>query len=158
MKKNNRISALFFLLLSFFVCQQSVVIGVGSLSQPGPGLLAFGAGAGIGVLALWFLIQSFVSKESRGEVTHHGKTLQRGRFLMICTSLFVYTIAVNWLGFLLSTFLFVIFVLRLIESKMLNQYTCEIGCENGEHLYSEWVRLHNERRRFRLYRWWRDSY
>ena len=36
---------------------------------------------------------------------------------MICTPLFVYTIAVNWLGFLLSTFLFVIFILRLIESK-----------------------------------------
>ena len=117
MIKSNRSSALFFLLLSIFICQQSVVIGVGTLSQPGPGLLAFGAGAGIGVLALWFLIQSFVSKESRGEVTRHGKTLQRGRFLMICTSLFVYTIAVNWLGFLLSTFLFVIFILRLIESK-----------------------------------------
>ena len=77
MIKSNRSSALFFLLLSIFICQQSVVIGVGTLSQPGPGLLAFGAGAGIGVLALWFLIQSFVSKESRGEVIRHGITLQR---------------------------------------------------------------------------------
>ena len=117
MKNGTRISSLFFLVLSVFICQQSVVIGVGNLSQPGPGLLAFGAGAGIGVLAFWFLIQSFVSKESRSEVAQNGRTLKRGRFLMICISLFVYTIAVNWLGFLLSTFLFIIFILRLIESK-----------------------------------------
>jgi putative tricarboxylic transport membrane protein len=117
MKSSDRFSSLFFLVLSLFICQQSVVIGVGSLGQPGPGLLAFGAGAGIGVLAIWFLIQSFVSKESRSEVAQNGRTLRRGRFLMICISLFTYTIAVNWLGFVLSTFLFIIFILRLIESK-----------------------------------------
>ena len=117
MIKSNRSSALFFLLLSIFICQQSVVIGVGTLSQPGPGLLAFGAGAGIGVLALWFLIQSFVSKESRSEVAQNGRTLRKGRFLMICISLFVYTMAVKRLGFVLSTFLFVLFLLRLVESK-----------------------------------------
>jgi putative tricarboxylic transport membrane protein len=117
MKSSDRISSLFFLVLSLFICQQSVVIGVGSLGQPGPGLLAFGAGAGIGVLAIWFLIQSFVSKESRSEVAQNGRTLRRGRFLMICISLFAYTIAVNWLGFVLSTFLFIIFILCLIESK-----------------------------------------
>jgi putative tricarboxylic transport membrane protein len=117
MKSSDRFSSLFFLVLSLFICQQSVVIGVGSLGQPGPGLLAFGAGAGIGVLAIWFLIQSFVSKESRSEVAQNGRTLRRGRFLMICISLFAYTIAVNWLGFVLSTFLFIIFILCLIESK-----------------------------------------
>ncbi len=117
MTKSDRTPALFFLLLSLFICQQSVVIGVGSLSQPGPGLLAFGAGAGIGLLALWFLIQSIVSKERRGEVAPSGRTLRRGSFLLICLSLFGYTIAAKWLGFLLSTFIFIIFIFYMIESK-----------------------------------------
>ncbi|MCJ7596834.1 MAG: tripartite tricarboxylate transporter TctB family protein, partial [Desulfobacterales bacterium] len=39
------------------------------------------------------------------------------RFLRICTSLFVYAIAVQWLGFVLSTFLFVLLMLGNIESE-----------------------------------------
>lgn len=117
MSKSERTPAIFFLLLSVFVCQQSVVIGVGSLSQPGPGLLAFGAGAGVGLLALWFLIQSMVSKGKKEEVVHNGTTLKKGNFLLICLSLFGYTIAAKWLGFLVSTFIFTIFIFYMIESK-----------------------------------------
>ena len=117
MKSNERIPSLFFLALSFFICQQSVAIGVGSLSQPGPGLLAFGAGIAMGGLALWFLIQSFVSKERRRQVVENGTALKTGRFLLICISLFAYTIAVKWAGFLISTFIFSIFIFHMIDSK-----------------------------------------
>ena len=117
MKSGDRIPALFFLALSVFICQQSAVIEVGSLGQPGPGLLPFGAGLAMGGLAIWFLIQSFVSKESRSDVSQDGSTFKRGRFFMVCVSLFVYTSAVNRLGFFLTTFLFVVFVLWLVESK-----------------------------------------
>jgi len=117
MSKSDRIPALLFLGLSIFVCQQAVTIGVGSLSQPGPGLLAFGAGIGIGLLALWFLVQSVVSKEQKREQGHEGTALRKGRFLLICLSLFGYALAAKWVGFLLSTFIFVIFVFYMIESK-----------------------------------------
>ena len=117
MKSNERIPSLFFFGLSLFICQQSVVIGVGSLSQPGPGLLAFGAGIAMGGLALWFLIQSLVSKERRSQAVQDGTTLKRGRFLLICISLFAYTMAAKWLGFLISTFIFTIFIFYMIESK-----------------------------------------
>ncbi len=117
MKRSDRVSALFFLLLSLFLCQQSIGIGLGTLRQPGPGLLAFGTGAGIGILALWLLIQSIISKESRGEASFDERAPQKGKPLVICLSLFGYTIAVNWLGFVVSTFIFVLFMLRLIEPE-----------------------------------------
>jgi len=107
----DRTAALFFLVFSLFVCQQSVVIGVGTLS-----LLAFGAGAGLGGLAFLLLIQSIFSKEKRSEAVP-AIGLRKGRFMLICLSLFVYTMAVNWLGFLPSTFVFVIFVFRMVESE-----------------------------------------
>jgi hypothetical protein len=143
MTKSDRTPALFFLLLSLFVCQQSVVIGVGSLSQPGPGLLAFGAGAGIGLLALWFLIQSIVSKEQRREVVHNGRTLRKGSFLLICLSLFGYTIAAKWLGFLLSTFIFIIFIFYMIESKKWWRMLIEAALITiGNHVFFvEWLGL-----------------
>ena len=116
MIKSDRFSAFFFILLSLFVCQQSVALGLGTLGRPGPGLLTFGAGAGIGLLALGLLMQSIFSKEGQREIADNERTLQKGRLLLVCLSLFGYTIVVNWLGFFLSTFGFVLFLLRIIES------------------------------------------
>jgi TctA family transporter len=58
--KSDRIPAVFFVLLSLFACLQAVGIGLGSFRHPGPGFLPFSAGALIGVLALWCLIQSMI--------------------------------------------------------------------------------------------------
>jgi putative tricarboxylic transport membrane protein len=114
--KSDRASAFFFLLLSLFICQQSLVIGVGTLSSPGSGLLSFGAGAGIGILALCLLVQSFLSKKIEEEM-NDGGTFQKGRFLLVCFCLFGYAAVVNSLGFVLATFIFVLLVLTIIESQ-----------------------------------------
>lgn len=103
--------------LSIFVCQQSAGIGLGTFWDPGPGLMPFGAGAGVGLLALGLLVISCLKKEPPLESEKEEGSLGRGRFLLICISLFVYSIAVIWLGFVLATFLFVLFMLRNIESK-----------------------------------------
>lgn len=116
MAKAKRIFMLFLFSLSLFICQQSVVIGIGTLSQPGPGLLAFGAGTATGVLVLVSLIQSIASKKSQSDVAHIGGTVRKGRILLITLSLFGYTVGVNWLGFAVSTFVFVFFMLYILES------------------------------------------
>jgi hypothetical protein len=142
MTKSERIPALFFLLFSLFVCQQSVVIGVGSLSQPGPGLLAFGAGAGVGLFALWFLIQSMAAK---GQTRTGGRSAvhRKGNFFLICLSLFGYTFAAKWLGFILSTFLFTIFIFSMIESKKWWRVLIEAALITiGNYLFfAEWLDL-----------------
>jgi putative tricarboxylic transport membrane protein len=117
LKHGDRISATFFLALSLFVCGQAFRIGIGSLHQPGPGLLVFGAGAGVGLLALWLLIYSFVSKGDRSDLPGEESPLRKRRFLALCASLFIYALAVPRLGFLLSTFLFAVFIFRLIEPE-----------------------------------------
>jgi putative tricarboxylic transport membrane protein len=114
------VPALFFLIFSLFVCQQSVGMGLGKFRQPGSGFLSFSAGAVIGILALWFLIQSTISKESRGKVSSSGDeqgALSKIRLLLICLALFAYVIVFNWLGFVLSTFLFVLFVFPVAEPQ-----------------------------------------
>jgi putative tricarboxylic transport membrane protein len=117
LNNSNRISSLFFLTLSLYVCQQAVVIGVGSLHKPGPGLMLFCAGLGVGCLSLWLLIETFISRNIHKEAAQTEVKLNKSSTtVMICVSLFVYAIAVNWIGFVLSTLLFTIFLLRLIES------------------------------------------
>ncbi len=116
MIRSDRISALFFVGLSLFICEQSVVIGLGTPGTPGAGLLSFGAGVGIGILALWLLIQAFRSKKTHVEVQGDG-TFRWGRFLLVCICLFGYAIVVDWLGFVLTTFIFVFVLFHLLESK-----------------------------------------
>ena len=120
MEKSERVPGVFFLLISLFACQQAVGIGLGSFRHPGPGFLPFSAGALIGVLALWCLIQSMVPNESRkGEDSAEDveEGLSRLKLVLVCLSLFAYTIAVSWLGFILSTFLFVLFIFCVVEPQ-----------------------------------------
>jgi putative tricarboxylic transport membrane protein len=115
--RSDRYAALFFVALSFFVCQQATVIGVGSLRRPGPGLMAFGAGAGVGLLAFAVLIRSLLSKLKPVESAQVGGNIRSGKFFLICTSLFVYAALVNALGFILSTFLFVFFLFQTAQAE-----------------------------------------
>jgi hypothetical protein len=112
--RSDRYAALFFIALSLFVCQQATVIGVGSLRRPGPGLLAFGSGAGIGLLALAVFIRTFFSKPA-ADVAQDEQSIRRVKFFLICASLFVYAALISWLGFALSTFLFVLFLFRTVQ-------------------------------------------
>ncbi|OGP65028.1 MAG: hypothetical protein A2170_02990 [Deltaproteobacteria bacterium RBG_13_53_10] len=116
MIRSDRISALFFVGLSLFICEQSVVIGLGTLDTPGSGLLPFCAGAGMGLLALWLVIQAFRSKKTHDEGQGEG-SFRWGKFLLVCVCLFGYAIVVNWLGFVLTTFIVVVALFHLLESK-----------------------------------------
>ncbi len=117
MEKSDRVPGVFFLLISLFACHQAIGIGLGSFRHPGPGFLPFSAGALIGVLALWCLIQSKESRtaEDSGEDAEEG--LSRLKLVLVCLSLFAYTIAVGWLGFILSTFIFVLFIFCVVEPQ-----------------------------------------
>lgn len=117
MKNSERIPSIIFFLLSLFVCQQSIGYGIGTLRQPGPGFLAFSAGTGMGVFALWLLVQSLLSKEQQDKGAGDEKYLKNDKFILISLSLFGYAIAVVWFGFLFSTFIFIIFILRIVESE-----------------------------------------
>ena len=81
------------------------------------GSWSIGAGMGVGLLALWLLIHSFIKKEGQSDSPSEGSPLQKGRFFSLCASLFIYALAVSHLGFLLPTFLFAIFIFRLIATE-----------------------------------------
>lgn len=117
MLRSDRFSALFFLALAIYICQQAMEIEVGTLGQPGPGLLSFGAGAGIGLLALVLLIQTFMSGSHPEPKAETGRSGRTAIVVAISVSLFVYTLAVNWLGFILATLMFVFFLFRIVETE-----------------------------------------
>ena len=143
MYKSDWFSALFFLFVSLFICQQSLEIEVGTLDQPGPGLLPFGVGAGMGLLALRRLLYAAFSKERGDEFGESKQDFRKGKLFLICLLLFSYIIAVKPIGFFLSTFVFVILMLRLIESgRWWRTVVSAVLITCGNYLLFEgWLRL-----------------
>ncbi len=71
----------------------------------------------MGLLACWLLIRSAVSREKRADGADAADEPRKVRLVLICLSLFGYTLAVRRLGFICSTFAFVLFILGMIESE-----------------------------------------
>jgi len=117
MARSDRYSALFFIILAAYICWESREIGVGTLGLPGPALMSFGAGLGMGLLALVCLVQTFQPGRHRGLEAETGGEGRRAGVIAISVSLFAFAIAVPWLGFILATLLFVFFLFRVAESE-----------------------------------------
>ncbi|MBI2227051.1 MAG: tripartite tricarboxylate transporter TctB family protein, partial [Betaproteobacteria bacterium] len=112
MTKYDRISTLFFVGLAIAVSLESIRIGPGSLSNPGPGLIPLGSGLVLGILGLIGFFRTFVksSKEGRRE----GAVKLGGRTISALISMMAFAFLINTLGFLIVTFLWMGFVCRWV--------------------------------------------
>ncbi len=98
-------------------CIASVRLGVGELHQPGPGFLPFLVGA-----VLLFLSSTISLQALRRKSAAHGGTLSRGRGRyrkggLILLALVLYNFVVSFLGFFVTTFLFVVFLMKVVETQ-----------------------------------------
>jgi len=113
MKRTYIIANLIWLILSVAICVESWRLKIGGFHQPGPGFLLFFAGALLGILALISLVQSLKEIEPKGPAIWVGVNfLKLGLLVGV---LFLYTILLPKLGFLLGTFLLLLFLFRVVE-------------------------------------------
>jgi putative tricarboxylic transport membrane protein len=87
-------------------------LGFGSFVRPGPGFVPFLAGAVMGGLAVIALIQSILER-SAAERVFDGRELRR--VLLMIAALIVYVLIWNFLGFVVATFLLLLFLYRVVE-------------------------------------------
>jgi putative tricarboxylic transport membrane protein len=124
MKNNDQRSSLFWLAIGLAIAVYSGKYGLGSLSSPGPGFLPFLSGLAIAGLALVVFFQQF-SKRDREKVTDLWQKGNWLTMLMVMGSLVIYTLLLNFIGFLLDTFLLIAFLLRVMEPMSWNK--CMVG-------------------------------
>jgi len=117
MGKADRISGAFWFIFSLFISYESHKLGLGALRQPGPGFLFFWIGIVIAILSLAVILKSF-KKQSAGEL---GESIfarsNITKLLLVLSSLFLYALLIEWLGFLIVTLLLFLFLLKVIEKK-----------------------------------------
>jgi hypothetical protein len=107
-------SSLFWLLLSIYVCIESIRLGIGKPSEPDMGFMTFGASVILGIFSLILLARSLL-KRKEVEITSasFGSTWKRPLVVMI--ALILYGILLPFLGYLICTFLLMSYLFWLLK-------------------------------------------
>lgn len=120
MKKRDLVSSTFWILVGVLFCIGAVKYRFIHLGSLGAGFFPFMAGMALICLSVIVLISAVsLKKEDRVEFKEPF-FLERDslkKLLLAIVALLVYAFALNYLGFLLATFLFMIFLLRFIERQ-----------------------------------------
>ena len=113
MKKTYIFANLFWTGLAVAVCIESLQLQIGSFHQSGPAFLPFLAAVLLGILSLISLLQTL-----KGTLQDDYNAWAKMSFLklgLVVASLFLYVLLLNTLGFLLDTFILLLFLFRVME-------------------------------------------
>ena len=109
-RKEWMINAAMFIIGVVFVIE-SLRLGLGSVHRPGQGLLPLYTGVALGLVSSFSLIRCFLA--DRGEKDKEkffGQSI--GNVFIILIGLVVYVFLLPWLGYLISTFMLLVFLFR----------------------------------------------
>jgi len=118
MEKNqshyNRIAAIFFMTVGVFFALYARSVEIGSWHEPGPGFLPFWAGATLTAMAVALLLGSYARKSWAARPSFFPQSDSWKRVLATFLSLIAYNLLLTPLGFTLTTFLFLAFLVKFI--------------------------------------------
>jgi putative tricarboxylic transport membrane protein len=136
-QRGDLLSGAFCLACAVGLCYRAVRLGLGGVSDPGPGFTIFLAAAVLGLLSLVLVLSSLLRKESA--VERATDSIRWGKIGLILLSLVVYGLVLRKLGFVLSTFLLVAFFLKVFERKSwCVALLCGAGMALGTYAVFEW--------------------
>ena len=119
MGKVDRVSSILFMLLGIMVIFGSYRLGLGVAHRPGPGFLTFWCGIilwGLSLLLLFRAVMSLrIEKGKKLSQLWLGVTWWKPICLVV--ALIVYTLALEYLGFLLATIAFLLFLFKAVEPE-----------------------------------------
>jgi putative tricarboxylic transport membrane protein len=114
MTKSDKVLSLFWLLLAILLIEESWRLGVGELRKPGSGLFPL-------LIGMFLLIVSFLLfLQTRSHATTDKEVTEKVKYwnILLCiSSLYAYMLVLEWLGFVVSTFFLILFLLKAIEHK-----------------------------------------
>lgn len=113
MKHPDRTSSLFWLVVGMGVTFGSLKVGFGTFLSPGAGFITFFAGSMLCFLSLFLLIVSLRNRDSDNGFEIRWKGLEGGKVIFVMALLGGYALLLQWLGFLITTFLLLLFLFRV---------------------------------------------
>jgi putative tricarboxylic transport membrane protein len=114
--KNERILAFAILIFSAVFVGGSLHLKVGDLSNPGSGMMPLIIGILLLVCSFFYLVRAFNMKSIDNPTGLKEKSNHWIPFA-IAGAVLIYSFILNWLNFLLATFLMVLTILRVLQYK-----------------------------------------
>ncbi len=105
-------SAIFWVAVGILACYGATRLGLGSVTEPGAGFIFFWAGLILVLLSLIVLVDSIRSAE---HMTGDMEKMNWARIALILLSLLLYAFFLERLGFVLTAFVLLSFLLGWIE-------------------------------------------
>jgi putative tricarboxylic transport membrane protein len=115
--QGDRITGLFGLLFALYIIKESLALNIGGIHQPGPGFFPLFGGTILAVFSTVLLFRVLVTLRAKGSMPRGQREKRRWTVVYAYIGFIVYSLIFEWLGFILSTFLLVIFLLRILEPR-----------------------------------------
>jgi putative tricarboxylic transport membrane protein len=112
---SQRILGFIWLFLGLVICFMSYSLNLGKASSPGSGFFPFLTGCLLILLSLTFLIKSFFFSETHKEEDKFWERIKWNKQVLVVASLVAYVLLLQVLGYLVMTFILIVFLIRLIE-------------------------------------------
>lgn len=106
-------SAIFWVAMAILACYGATRLGLGSVTEPGAGFIFFWAGLMLALLSLIVLVDSIRGTE---DMIADMEKMNWAKIALILLSLLLYAYFLEKLGFVLTTFVLLSFLLGWIES------------------------------------------
>lgn len=115
MRKSNRIQALLWTAFGLYITYEGFLLKLGTARAPKPGFMIFWMGVVIVVLSALFFVETFTIPRREHKALWRDARWFRGLKLMV--ALFLYVAVFQVLGFILSTFLLLVFLFKGLEPQ-----------------------------------------
>jgi hypothetical protein len=113
-KDYNRIAAFFFLSVGVFFSLYAKRVEIGTWTEPGPGFLPFYAGVTLAGMSVALFLGTFARKVWQARASFFPRADSWKRVAATFLSLVAYNLFLTGLGFTLTTFLFLTFLVKWI--------------------------------------------
>jgi putative tricarboxylic transport membrane protein len=115
MRKNERIQALLWAVFGLYITYEGFLLKLGTGRAPKPGFMIFWMGVITVILSALFFIATFATPEQEHKALWWGVRWSRGAKLM--AALFLYVAVFQALGFIVSTFLLLVYLFKGLEPQ-----------------------------------------
>jgi len=116
MRRYDIISTLCLMAVSIYVVSTGFSLGFGQWSEPGPGFTAVLSGVLLFGLSVVWLIPTLVRRAEAAR-RFFPEAASARKVALIVAALVGFTLLLEWAGFLLTTLVFMLFLLRAIEPQ-----------------------------------------
>jgi putative tricarboxylic transport membrane protein len=117
MQNRDLLSSMIWMALGAIFLLGSLQLGLMRRGVPGPGFLPFLSGLALIFVSLFVFIPAFRKKKNSGSSDFLAERHSLKKLMLALIALFAFGIAMEYAGYLLTTFLFMFFMGRLMEPR-----------------------------------------